>query len=1179
MDDPEPWVLVVCGDINEHFSVYIEDSHNCTVKNLKENIEAKTNISYWDQILYYGETELSELTKNIREYDGLKNGMPLYLVQSNFVIRVTRSNDDRTEEISIPRSELKAWTVKKVRESVCHKFKFEIKCDHYLICGAKVIERKDDEKSIVEYPAMEEGCIFTPLKNLYKADGKPYHTPPNITEQFLRDTVHIGHLPFLYTMATWKLKICGDVEVKVDIEDAENCNIDQLKQKVKEKTQIPVVYQTLYCEKEKLEHDDNKSLYQYSGLKNGAHVTLRDLRKKAWMLNICGDINSTVDIEDAQICTIMQLKQEVEVETGIPVSSQTLYYKEEKLEHNDEMSLYVYPGLKNCACITLRDCRNITWQLEIRGDVQGDSKVDIEDAQSCTVNQLKQKVKEKTRIPVNHQTLYCENKKLDHDEEKSLHVYPQLKNGKHITLRDLREKAWKLDIHGDVEVPVDIEDAQTCSIKQLKQKVKDKTEIPVSNQVLYNKEEKLEHNDQMSLYVYPGLKNCARITLRHCRNITWQLEICGDVQEDSKVDIEDAQNCTVNQLKQKVEEKTEIPVNQQTLYCKNKKLEHDEEKSLYVYPELNNGARIILQNLQQNTWVLNICGDVDRTAEVHIQNAQTFTINQLKEKVKEKTQIPVNKHILYCDSKKLEHDEQKSLYDYPGLLNGAHITLRDLRKKAWKLNICGDVEISVDIEDAHSCTVNQLIAKVQQKTAIHASKFTLYCGMTKLKHDDTNHLYVYPDLKNNVSLTLEKAWVLVICGDIRDPDHPIAISIEDPKTCTVNDLKVKIQEKENIPVSEQTLFCGKKELEQEYDKHLDQYGDKGLKNGVAVCVKRSNIVITAQRTDNNGEVTAASTDIDAPTVTVSIPRSQLGSWTVRRVRECICHKFWFPAEGKHYLISGGTVLEDDNKEITEYLAKNDDGSYKDSTLIFTPLKKVSMAAPGKSNGKPMYVTAALSLNDAKTKLYTDQPLLTDTKNNQSDAWKGIWTLNIHVSNKQSTDQQLTIFEVQVPECGLTPVFKLREIIQNKCIIAVNKQKLSIGDKILNDWDDEGKPKLLCNYPIIHDGATINLTKVPHGQKGKIMKVKQPANSRLIPSKSDLIFPVPLNEIVDPPSSIIVYSDEKNLEKLVKVVSNCEGTSSDTLYIQKTRIFGSGISEVKSMDDIKDGCWVTTTKQT
>ena len=865
MANPEPWVLVVCGAVSKHFSVFIEDSHNCTVKKLKEEIEALTNISYWDQILYCGETELSNLTKKIREYEGLKNGMPLYLAQSNFVIKVTQPDDGSTEEISIPRNELESWTIKKVRETVCDKFKFKVECDHYLISGTKVIERKDDEKSIINYPEMEEGCIFTPLKKLHKAvtsysTRELYHMPPNITEQFLKDMVHKGHPPFLYK---WKLKICGDVEV--DIEDAGNWTINDLKKKVEEKTEIPVCYQILYCEKEKLEHDDKKSLHAYSGLENGGHVTLRDLRKKTWMFNICGDVEVSVDIENAQSC-----------------------------------------------------------------------------------NDLKQKVQDKTQIPVCDQTLFHEKKELKHDEQKSLSVYPELKNGTHITLRDLRKKVWKF-------------------------------------------------------------------------------KICGDVEEKE-----------------------------------------------------------------------------------------------------------------------------------------------------------------VDIEDAQSCTVNQLIWKVQQKTNIDVSEYTLYCGMTKLKHGDTNYIYVYSDLKNNVSLTLKKAWVLVICGDISDP---FTINIEDPQTCTVNDLKKKIQDKEDIPVNEQTLYCGKEELEekndkhldeyeelkQENDKHLDEYEDKGLKSGVAVCVKRSSIAITAQRTDNNGEVTATSSEIDGK-VKVFIPRSQLESWTVRRVRECICHKFGFPVETKHYLISGETVLkdDDDNKEISEYLVKNDDGSYEDSTLTFTPLKKVSMATPGTSKDKSMFVATTLSVDDLKTKIFTGQTLSTDTKRFPIEAWKGTW--NISVKPPTSFCSKPQSQQIQVSDLEVTPVYKIREIIQEhvKPTIPVSQQKLSIGNKVLNDWDDEGRPKLLRNYPSIHDGATIKLTKV---RKGKSIKVKQPSHGRLIPSESDLIVPVPMSEIVDPPSSIIIYpSDKMTLETLVKIVSNCEGRSTNKLYIQKRRIFGSGISEVKSMADIKDGCCVTT-KQT
>ena len=391
-------------------------------------------------------------------------------------------------------------------------------------------------------------------------------------------------------------------------------------------------------------------------------------------------------------------------------------------------------------------------------------------------------------------------------------------------------------------------------------------------------------------------------------------------------------------------------------------------------------------------------------------------------------------------------------------------------------------------------------------------------------------------------------WVLFVCGDIPESDT-IEIDIEDSKACTVNELKRKIHKETDIPVNEQSLYFGENELGNDEEK----LQDKGLESGAAVCVKRPNIEITAKRTDYNGEVK------------LFIPGGQIELWTVKKVRECICHKFGFPVEVKHYLTIGATVLKDEDhekkpKKITEYLQA-------DYTLKFTPFKEVSMATPEKSKGKSMYVPVALSAKDM-TEIYKHQPV--SQTGTQIDAWKSTWSFKV-------TAQPPTEFEVPVPECELTPVFKLRQVIQEHVKIPAVKQKLSIGDKVLYDWDNEGRPKLIRNYPSIHDGATIKLTEI---RQGKCIKVKEPSHSsRMIPSKSDLIFSVPLNEIVDPPSSIIIYpSDKMTLETLVKIVSNCEGTSSDILYVQKTGTFGSGISKVKSMADIKDGYCVTT-KQT
>ena len=66
-----------------------------------------------------------------------------------------------------------------------------------------------------------------------------------------------------------------------------------------------------------------------------------------------------------------------------------------------------------------------------------------------------------------------------------------------------------------------------------------------------------------------------------------------------------------------------------------------------------------------------------------------------------------------------------------------------------------------------------------------------------------------------------------------------------------------------------------------------------VKNSMALCLKRSDVIITARRIDNNA------------LVTIAIPRSKLEKWRVKMVHECISHKFGFPlvSECKHYLIS------------------------------------------------------------------------------------------------------------------------------------------------------------------------------------------------------------------------------------------------------------------------------------
>ena len=96
---------------------------------------------------------------------------------------------------------------------------------------------------------------------------------------------------------------------------------------------------------------------------------------------------------------------------------------------------------------------------------------------------LKEELARKTSISVNDQNLYCEETALD-DDIKLLNEYSHLRDGRvlHVVLH---QKIWILVTCGDVQNPVTINITDTCTLEELKQNMKDKTEIRVSEQTLY----------------------------------------------------------------------------------------------------------------------------------------------------------------------------------------------------------------------------------------------------------------------------------------------------------------------------------------------------------------------------------------------------------------------------------------------------------------------------------------------------------------------------------------------------------------------------------------------------------------------------------------------------------------------------------------------------------------------
>ena len=81
------------------------------------------------------------------------------------------------------------------------------------------------------------------------------------------------------------------------------------------------------------------------------------------------------------------------------------------------------------------------------------------------------------------------------------------------------------------------------------------------------------------------------------------------------------------------------------------------------------------------------------------------------------------------------------------------------------------------------------------------------------------------------------------------------------------------------------------------------------------------------------------------------------------------------------------------------------------------------------------------------------------------------------------------------------VMHLRELIKEKTGIPTHQQRLTVGNTVLEDWDEEGRIMHLRNYPAIHDGATIYLVQLTTGIKFKTTSyTPKSSSSKNVPYK-------------------------------------------------------------------------------